>query len=133
MWCYCTSLCANILSMGGVFRSQIKMFKTLSATFKITKKKFILLSISLKYKTFILIKFHVSSRNTSPAASRCVFLFSVDVAHVSGPKRQNRGSRGKVSFERVNRLTLTLGQRFSKRVCARPQLPRSPLHRMFTF
>lgn len=48
-------------------------------------------------------------------------------------QRQDGGSRGKVSLERVYRLTLTLGLHFSKCVCVQLQLPRSPLQRVFTF
>lgn len=48
-------------------------------------------------------------------------------------QRRDGGSRGKVSLERVYRLTLTLGLHFSKCVCVQLQLPRSPLQRVFTF
>lgn len=58
----------------------------------------------------------------APAHSHC---FSyVKVANISAPetprqiqRRQDGGSRGKVSLERECRLTLTLGLHFSKRVC----------------
>lgn len=49
------------------------------------------------------------------------------------PAAKTEGSRGKVSLERVRRLTLTLGLHFSKCVCVQLQLPRSPLQRVFTF
>lgn len=61
---------------------------------------------------------------SAPAHSHC---FSyVKVANISAPetprqiqRRQDGGSRGKVSLERECRLTLTLGSHFSKRVCVR--------------
>ena len=54
-------------------------------------------------------------RYAAPAHTHC---FSyVKVAHVSATPAQDGGSRGKVSLERVYRLTLTLGLHFSKCVC----------------
>lgn len=48
-------------------------------------------------------------------------------------QQQDGGSRGKVSLERVYRLTLTLGLYFSECMCVQEQLPCSLLQRVFTF